>query len=750
METKAFKLEFSNRVIEHLGIKLYQNKPTNVIAEFLSNSWDADAKKVNIELKASPAGGDSPEVIITDNGRGMSRDDLTDEFLIIGRNRRGDAPNKTTPAGRLPMGRKGIGKLAGFGIAKIVDIISIPNPKLRPDDSDGIQVYWLRFNLAGLLQRSQESLTNSYAPEVISDGLTLEQLQLSDAFLGYRDRLTHLLQNASNGEGGVCVVLSETSLKKALNVDQILKSMGRRFTVTMLHPDFEVLVNSKKITPEDALPKLHPFGFGTWDKPETETITVNGQARELRYWIRFVDLQGSEWSIENAGVGIYTHGKIAQDRPFFFDVKGKEILSRYLYGVIEADWLDELPNDVVSTDRRSIDWDTDDTHAFHEWGATKLSSWLEAFRKWRSTIPKTETIKRIRGTNAGLSGTEEEALAELLSEVLDNLADDENAKIKATESFTSAWTHAPTRKITKDLWERIFSSINSDTVVFTSLIENLRKSMVPEAMGLAVTMAQRVAAITVMTKMIEDSKTETHLQRLIEYFPWLLGPQWEKLTANQEIRTLVERKHRPDESVGKWSLTKQQGSLRPDFVFLGDAGTNKEFIIFELKGPEAGKTLQPVEYDQLSDYIKIIRSVYTDQNISIKGVLVGHDKGGFEEYEKRIEVRTWASVLLEARSLHVAYLRSLLLASDPKANDIRLQQISDFGGKETIELLERFGVIEEFPDIISSSLKMLSLTEKDPSTKIDLSFGSHKLDFKSDSTSVDTPPLMLPPPSEKD
>lgn len=750
MEAKAFKLEFSNRVIEHLGIKLYQNKPTNVIAEFLSNSWDADAKKVNIELKASPAGGDSPEVIITDNGRGMSREDLTDEFLIIGRNRRGDAPSKTTPGGRLPMGRKGIGKLAGFGIARIVDIISIPNPKLRSDDNDGIQIYWLRFNLAGLLQRSQESLTNSYAPEVISDGLTLEQLQVSKEFSGYQDRLTHLLHNVSNGEGGVCVVLSETSLKKALNVDQILKSMGRRFTVTMLHPDFEVLVNSKKITPEDALPKLHPFGFGTWDKPETETITVNGQERELRYWIRFVDLQGSEWSIENAGVGIYTHGKIAQDRPFFFDVKGKEILSRYLYGVIEADWLDELPNDVVSTDRRSIDWDTDDTHAFHEWGATKLSSWLEAFRKWRSTIPKTETIKRIRSTNAGLSGTEEEALAELLSEVLDNLADDENAKIKATESFTSAWTHAPTRKITKDLWERIFSSINSDTAVFASLIENLRKSMVPEAMGLAVTMAQRVAAITVMTKMIEDSKTETHLQRLIEYFPWLLGPQWEKLTANQEIRTLVERKHKPDESIGKWSLTKQQGSLRPDFVFLGDAGTNKEFIIFELKGPEAGKTLQPVEYDQLSDYIKIIRSVYTDQNISIRGVLVGHDKGGFEEYEKRITVRTWASVLLEARSLHVAYLRSLLLASDPKANDIRLQQISDFGGKETIELLERFGVIEEFPDIISSSLKMLSLTDEDPPAKMDLAFGTYKLDSKSDSSSADTPPLMLPPPSGKD
>ena len=92
---KPFRLEFSNRVIEHLGIKLDQNKPTNVVAEFLSNSWDADATVVNIELKASGAGG-FPSIAITDNGRGMTRNELTDEFLVIGRNRR-TSPTEKTP-----------------------------------------------------------------------------------------------------------------------------------------------------------------------------------------------------------------------------------------------------------------------------------------------------------------------------------------------------------------------------------------------------------------------------------------------------------------------------------------------------------------------------------------------------------------------------------------------------------------------------------------------------------------------------
>ena len=78
-------------------------------------------------------------------------------------------------------------------------------------------------------------------------------------------------------------------------------------------------------------------------------------------------------------IGEYAHGKIAQDRPFFFGVKGKEIFSRYVYGVVEADWLDELPDDVVSTDRRSVNWDEDATETLYKWGAGKLSSWLDGF-----------------------------------------------------------------------------------------------------------------------------------------------------------------------------------------------------------------------------------------------------------------------------------------------------------------------------------------------------------------------------------
>jgi hypothetical protein len=693
--------DFEVLTIEHLGVKLYQNRPTNVIAEFVSNSWDADATRVDILLGYEES---APTIAIIDNGRGMTRSELTDEFLIIGRNRRPNPKDKTS-GGRFPMGRKGIGKLAGFGIAKTVDIISIPNPNLREGANKLSQLaYWLRFELPSIVAAAPTAALSGYDPIVIGDGITIETLEAKLTEHNARDAFEKLVANAKVGQGGVGVFLHDTSLKKAINRDGLLQSLAARFTVTMLRPDFKVEVNGAGIKAADAFPAFLNFGFGSVEDPITETIQVGGDLREIKYWVKFVALQDTDWPIENAGIGVYAHGKIAQDRPFFFGVRGKDIYSRYIYGVVEADWLDETPDDVVSTDRRTIDWADDATAPLHEWGAKKFAHWIAEFRKWRASISKDEVVQRIRSVAPTelLSGPEEDALATLLTEVLPSFGNDEEAKNRTAVSLTSAWTHAPTRQLTQTLWKRVFADGEIEPAAFAELVESLRSSQVPEAMGLAVTMAQRIAAITSMRRMIEQEKTETHLQRLIEQFPWLLGPQWEKLTANQTIKTLVLQKYKPESHALELSLAKSPAALKPDFVFLSDVGAEKELVIFELKGPECGKTLQPDEYMQLRAYLDVLEGAYP--NLVIKGILVGHDKCGFRQTDNRIEVTRWADVLGSARSLHVSYLGALLKASEPGANDARLKQIADFGGKETIELLKRLAPLGGFDEILSGTL----------------------------------------------
>ncbi|MDX3578774.1 ATP-binding protein, partial [Streptomyces sp. FL07-04A] len=119
MTTTAAKLyiDFHGRVIEHLGIDMYQS-PVAAIAELVSNSWDADANRVTVKLPNNLA--PSSEIVISDDGEGMTLKQCQDRYLKVGYNRRKDRQSELTLGGRPVMGRKGIGKFAGFGIADLV------------------------------------------------------------------------------------------------------------------------------------------------------------------------------------------------------------------------------------------------------------------------------------------------------------------------------------------------------------------------------------------------------------------------------------------------------------------------------------------------------------------------------------------------------------------------------------------------------------------------------------------------------
>lgn len=119
-QTGTFNLRFDPRTIEHLGVKMYSTLPP-ALAELISNSYDADASEVKLIFHEKNGKPDSIEII--DNGEGMTGDDIQNRFLIIGRNRRKeDGDERTKRFNRLPIGKKGLGKLALFGLAKTIII----------------------------------------------------------------------------------------------------------------------------------------------------------------------------------------------------------------------------------------------------------------------------------------------------------------------------------------------------------------------------------------------------------------------------------------------------------------------------------------------------------------------------------------------------------------------------------------------------------------------------------------------------
>ena len=90
-------ISFHGRIIDHLGIQMYHS-PVAAIAELVSNSWDADAENVKIILPDSI--NEDSELIIFDDGFGMTIQECEQKYLNIGYCRRQDNPNEKTKKGR--------------------------------------------------------------------------------------------------------------------------------------------------------------------------------------------------------------------------------------------------------------------------------------------------------------------------------------------------------------------------------------------------------------------------------------------------------------------------------------------------------------------------------------------------------------------------------------------------------------------------------------------------------------------------
>jgi Histidine kinase-, DNA gyrase B-, and HSP90-like ATPase len=109
---RQVRFKVSTRLLDHLGLAMYSSVP-KAISEIVVNGYDADANLVVITSSAE-------RVVVEDNGTGMSEARI-EQFLTLAsgdKRRRGATPIYH----RDPIGAKGIGKLAGLGVARRIEI----------------------------------------------------------------------------------------------------------------------------------------------------------------------------------------------------------------------------------------------------------------------------------------------------------------------------------------------------------------------------------------------------------------------------------------------------------------------------------------------------------------------------------------------------------------------------------------------------------------------------------------------------
>lgn len=127
-------------LIDRLGRELVGKQETALI-ELVKNSYDADATEVTVTL-------DGSELIVADNGTGMSREELVSGFLRLASNMKAELP-RSRVYNRQRAGRKGIGRFATQRLGSQLTLRT-----WQDDSSAGLQleINWALFEPGRMLQ----------------------------------------------------------------------------------------------------------------------------------------------------------------------------------------------------------------------------------------------------------------------------------------------------------------------------------------------------------------------------------------------------------------------------------------------------------------------------------------------------------------------------------------------------------------------------------------------------------------------
>lgn len=334
MSEEKLIMTFEANTIKHLGVKMYANMPP-ALAELIANAYDACATEVFVHLYD----GAEKKVIVEDNGIGMSFNEVNDYFLRIGRNRREE--NQKSPCDRVPTGKKGLGKLALFGIGDTINITT-------RQGGEGVS-----FNLDWNEILGWKG--KDYEPnfEVLPKGKTSK---------GTKITLTNLKRKT-----GFPIEEYAESIAKLFNFQD-------KFVVYLSLNDGKPIKIDSKLKYENITPEFE------WDIQKIIEVNEKDYADKTEIHGTIITTE-KPLKAHLRGVTLFANGRMVNSPEFFGPSESSHFYS-YATGWLNIDFIDNWDEDVISTNRQSIDWENAKTAELRKYIASCLSI-IE--RQWRES-----------------------------------------------------------------------------------------------------------------------------------------------------------------------------------------------------------------------------------------------------------------------------------------------------------------------------------------------------------------------------
>lgn len=548
------------RLLDHFGVGMY-NTVEKALAELVANAYDADASEVRVDI-------DRDSILVADNGAGMTPAELQDSYLRIGRDRR-VATGEQTPGNRPVIGTKGIGKLAGFGIAETMIVSTI---------RDGTRT---------VVRIERDQLDQVGSLEEIDLQPTIEK---ADPELhGTEIQLEGLLEDVG--------VVDAAKLREHLATEMPTA------------PGWRILVNNEEATAED-IPgqrypiddRVEPFGRVTGYYK-----IVTKRSKDLR-----------------PGLAVRVRERIVQPRSLFGlnqQTHGFFVVTK-IVGELRPDFIDPLegrePSDAfaINTSRTGLNPESPKVASLNTYARNKLIEITEGEAQKRTARRKKAALARHPQLEARMQRLAPEVYARLNS-AIDRLITllAKNEKRETVDEIVDIVI----RYYESDALRALVDSIrNQEDADVERLAELLSQFGAARIVDLSRTLHSQLLVIDSLERKVQSGALEKEIHRIVAANIWLLREELEYWFDNKTFATQLA-----DQLAAEFEWAKRQ---RPDLVCRDNSplnrGTATRLVVVEFKRP--GVAISNEELLQVMTYRNVFQKSlgqFSPQDIDV--VVIG-------------------------------------------------------------------------------------------------------------------------------
>ena len=629
-----FSVKVQSGILQSLGIDMYATLG-KCLVEFVANAYDGDASEVRITIpfeEIEPARKQArkearervkegeidpftvlneplPEgivVAIRDDGHGMTPSEVQDKFLPITRNRRLDAKGRianfmSDSGKRRVMGRKGLGKLAGFGVAERIQILT---------------------------KKAGDNFTTSF----VLDQREFEEIKdIRDVKI-----VPTYISNANTNEKFTEIQLGRLKCDAVRQGDETLRDSLISNFFGINPTDFSIYLNGELVVEGPVTYDLeYPGKRNAKGMAEDQIIVEDGAIiAPFQYVVRFRQ-PGKHLPAKNRGARIYCNGRLAAGPSLFGVRSGLHSFhsTDYMECVIAADELDRHGIDLINTNRTQLKENNELVQALLQRVTEIMEEAVRAHGYHREhaveaevqTHPDSQLALRI----VGQLPTRTQAVGRRLINVMARRFP------LGTDEFREV---APLIVQSMNAGEVLIrlTEIGANPRDLAQIGELLRELAVVERSDVLKLYRGRRSGLTALDSLISKGEEnwnkkqfEKDLHNVLKENPWLIRPEYSNyLTSDQSMSTVATELAKYleiDDYATNPASASSGDEQRPDLVFaMADSSHPHEVHIVELKSPALALTY--AHLDQLRGYMfkteEFLRPRYSHP-IRTYGTLIG-------------------------------------------------------------------------------------------------------------------------------